>query len=97
MKKAHVLERNSHTALSNSVLQIPSEASFLIRADSFRNFENELRKLFATGLPPNVKYIFSALIVHGIKNDLGSTHQESLKQVSSHSSFQILFLFCLIF
>lgn len=96
MKKAMVGEGSSHTALANSIMQIPSDSSLLIHPESFRRFGIQLEKLLNVSLPPFTKYFFAAVILHGIKNDVTLTHENALKEVIS-SIFLIRMLFFHVF
>lgn len=80
MKKTYPEERESHTALANSVLVIPSQSSFLIFPDSWNHFTNEMSKLLKEKLPFDAKYGFAALMMHGIKSDQEIT-KSNLEQV----------------
>lgn len=80
MKISYPEERQSHTALANSVLVIPSQSSFKIHPDSWKKFTNELTKLMKAKLPFDAKYGFAALMIHGIKSDQDLT-KSSLEQV----------------
>lgn len=72
-------EDTSHTSLGNGCTSMPAEASFIIYAESWVGFTNELGILLQKNLPPFAKYAFAYIATHGIKH----THF-NLKDVNTY-------------
>lgn len=75
-------KQGSHTALANSVLAIPSNASFFIYPDSWNDFCAQIGNLLRKKLPSHTKYAYAAIVAHGLKSDRKTANQ-TIKEVTS--------------